>query len=85
MTHEASPSNNADEGRGLSEGLGPTLRRLRMYVPAYASAVLMLPGWIAGLVWHRMCDGWDVARRQLDRLDDAVIEDTAKHGRGPGA
>lgn len=70
---------------GSTAGLGPTLMRLRMYLTGYCSAVLMLPGWLAGLLWHRMHDGWRVARRQLDQLDDAVIADMEKHRRGPGA
>lgn len=65
--------------------LGHTLARLRMYLLVYLSATPMLAGWLAGLVLHRVHDGWKTARRQLDRLDDSVIEDIAKYGRGPRA
>ncbi len=53
--------------------------RLRLYLTAYSSALPMVVGWIAGLLWHRMRDGWNVAKRQLDRLDDAVVDDMIRN------
>ena len=77
-------SSPADRGSGLSDQLGAAIRRVPLYTLAYFSAVPMLAGWLAGLLWHRMADGWRVARRNLDAIDDAVIDDMESR-RGPSA
>lgn len=44
-------------------------------VLAYLSGILMIPGYLLGLLWHRSHDGWRAARMQLDSLDDSVIDE----------
>ena len=62
----------SDQGQST---FSAAMRRLRMYSLAYVSALPMIAGWAVGLVLHRVHDGWKVARLQLDRIDDAVIDD----------
>lgn len=49
------------------------LSQLCTLLVAYASSLPCLIGWIAGLMCHRVADGWKVARLTLDNLDDAAI------------
>lgn len=47
---------------------------LKYYLVAIPSGFLMAPGWIAGLVFHRLADGFRAARFSLDQLDDKCID-----------
>ena len=54
------------------------MNRLRLWTLAYVSMVPAVFGWVAGLLCLRFLDGWAVAKSDLDRLDDATLDDIAK-------
>ena len=51
------------------------VKRLSRLLLAYVSTTPLIFGWVAGLICHRIHDGWVFARRNLDQLDDVVIEE----------
>ena len=48
------------------------MQKIRLALLAYVSAVPMLFGFLAGIFWHRVLDGWKLSRSMLDDLDDAM-------------
>ena len=51
------------------------VKRLALLLLSYFSAMPLIFGWVAGLICHRIHDGWTLSRRMLGQLDDAVIEE----------
>ena len=50
------------------------MNRLTFFILAVLNGSLMVPGIVIGTIAHRFIDGWRMARRNLDRLDDKAIE-----------